>query len=79
MALALALALEVGAVVMVVGRGGRGGGSIVVVGLRFVLLVDKEELVLMKVDALILGYTSTLINLLTFEVRKRKRKKRGVN
>ena len=73
------MALEVGAVVMVVGRGGRGGGSIVVVGLRFVLLVDKEELVLMKVDALILGYTSTLINLLTFEVRKRKRKKRGVN
>ena len=41
--------------------------------------MDKEELVLMKVDALILGYTSTFISLLTFEVRKRKRKKRVVN
>lgn len=52
------------------------GDPLLWVGLRFVLLVDKEELVLMKVDALILGYTSAFINLLTFEVKKRKRKKR---
>ena len=43
MALALALALEVGAVVMVVGRGGRGGGSIVVVGLRFVPAIGGQR------------------------------------
>lgn len=40
MVLALALALEVA---LVVGRGGRGGGSIVVVGLRFVPAIGGQR------------------------------------
>lgn len=56
---------------MVVGRGGRGGGSIVVGGVEVCAIGGQR-----RVGALILGYTSAFINLLTFEVKKRKRKKR---